>query len=92
MMWKNEGDDRPGQDADQRHLDRRHRGQDAFNDLKEAVGRGDWRQAAWDIGHKNRDQNSPPSKDIGDVPNRAIRNINLMDELADDAGQPPLFP
>lgn len=59
----------------------------AFNDLKEAIGRRDWKQAAWDIGHKTRAADSPPSTYFEQVPNRAQRNIDLMNKVAAEAGQ-----
>ena len=59
----------------------------AFNDLKEAIGRMDYRQAAYDIGHKSRDPNSPPSNYADQVGKRAARNIALMEEVATEAKQ-----
>lgn len=49
-----------------------------FTDLKEALSRGDWQQAAWDLMHKTRDANSPPSDYAGQVGQRAIDNENLF--------------
>lgn len=62
-----------------------------FNDLKAALAEGNYRQAAWDIGHKTRDQDSPPSAYSTQVPNRAQRNIDMMNGLADELNQPKLF-
>lgn len=49
-----------------------------FTDLKEALSRGDWQQAAWNLMHKTRDANSPPSDYAGQVGQRAIDNENLF--------------
>jgi GH24 family phage-related lysozyme (muramidase) len=49
-----------------------------FTDMKEAISRGDWQQAAWDLMHKTRAIDSPPSDYAGQVGQRAIDNENLF--------------
>jgi hypothetical protein len=42
----------------------------------------DWAQAAWDLSHQNRKENSPPSAYSKQVPNRARRNVEILKALA----------
>jgi GH24 family phage-related lysozyme (muramidase) len=49
-----------------------------FRDFRESLALGNWRQAAWDLGHKNRDSDSPPSSYSLQVPNRSKRNVALL--------------
>jgi ELWxxDGT repeat protein len=63
-----------------------------FKDFKEDLGKMAFRWAAWDLGHKSRAQNSEDSAYKTQVPNRADRNIQLLESLADDRHEPALFP
>jgi GH24 family phage-related lysozyme (muramidase) len=49
-----------------------------FRHLRAALAQRDWRQAAWDLSHKNRQPDSPPSDYQNQVPNRAQRNVVLL--------------
>ena len=46
-----------------------------------------WRQAIWDLTHQTRAVDSPPSQYKIDVPNRCARNVELLNQLATEAGQ-----
>jgi GH24 family phage-related lysozyme (muramidase) len=49
-----------------------------FRHLRAALAQRDWRQAAWDLAHKNRQPDSAPSDYQNQVPNRAQRNVVLL--------------
>ena len=49
-----------------------------FRQFRESVSKGDWFQAAWDLGHKNRTPDSPPSGYVTDTKNRAQENISIL--------------
>jgi GH24 family phage-related lysozyme (muramidase) len=53
-----------------------------FRDFRQSIAQRNWRQAAWDLGHKNRQPNSPPSGYSQQVPNRCARNVALLLSLA----------
>jgi GH24 family phage-related lysozyme (muramidase) len=53
-----------------------------FRDFRQSLAQRNWRQAAWDLAHKNRDPDSPPSSYSQQVPNRSKRNVALLLTLA----------
>jgi len=53
-----------------------------FKDLRTALSQQNWKQAAWDLSHKNRQANSPPSSYHNQVPHRSTRNVTLLNGLA----------
>ncbi len=54
-----------------------------FKDLRAALAERNWRQAAWDLAHKSRQPNSPPSGYHSQVPHRSNRNVILLIGLAE---------
>jgi lysozyme len=58
-----------------------------FRFFRASLEQRDWQQAAWDMTHKNRNKDSPPSDYAQQVPNRASRNAALLNGLAQNPGR-----
>ena len=54
----------------------------SFKFFRSSIENQDWAQAAWDLSHQNRKENSPPSAYSKQVPNRARRNVDILKALA----------